>query len=79
MTPGRGSGKNRLTTAACVPAHLVFQGSWTPGGAAREALRVLRGRGGITAEDSSAFRNFAQDMQKGAASHLSCHATPGYC
>ncbi len=41
----------------------VFRWSWAPEVAATEALRVVRNRRGIPAEDAAAFRNFAWDMQ----------------
>jgi hypothetical protein len=43
----------------------VFQRSWTPDAAAREALRVRRNRGSAPPEDLRALESFAQDMQPG--------------
>ena len=47
----------------------VFLRSWTPGQAAREALKRRAALGSGPAEDSAAFWNFAQDMLAGAAQH----------
>lgn len=47
----------------------VFLRSWTPGQAAREALKRRAALGSGPAEDSAAFCNFAQDMQVGSVPH----------
>jgi hypothetical protein len=47
----------------------VFLRSWTPGQAAREALKRRAALGSGPAEDSAAFWNFAQDMLSASAQH----------
>lgn len=47
----------------------VFLRDWTPEAAAREALRVGRGRSSDAPENLAAFQNFAEDMRPGPTRH----------